>query len=98
MDSREGFLVATAPVAGDEPYRLCQNSINHGVCNWAVPLKDDNPYCRGCRLNDVIPNLSHPGALVAWARIEQAKKRLLYTLFELGLPVESPQREGGLVF
>jgi hypothetical protein len=92
-------LVATALPAKDERYRLCQNSIDHGVCNWAVPLADDNPYCRGCRLNDVIPNLSNPGALVAWGRIEQAKKRLLYTLFDLGLPVDSQQdKKGGLVF
>jgi len=92
-------LVATALPAKDERYRLCQNSIDHGVCNWAVPLADDNHYCRGCRLNDVIPNLSNPGALTAWGRIEQAKKRLLYTLFDLGLPVDSQQdKKGGLLF
>ena len=94
-----GALVATARVAKGDRYRLCQNSIEHGVCNWAVSLKDDDLYCRGCRLNDVIPNLSHAGALVAWGRIEHAKKRLLYTLFELGLKVESQrERKGGLVF
>jgi hypothetical protein len=99
MEPSDEVLVATAPVAKGEPYRLCQNSIDHGVCNWAVPLKDDNAYCRGCRLNDVIPNLTHPGALVAWGRIEHAKKRLLYTLLELGLPVDSQRdRKGGLVF
>jgi hypothetical protein len=99
MESRDGVLVATAPSANGGQYRLCQNSLDHGVCNWAVPLKDDNAYCKGCRLNDVIPDLSHPGALVAWGRIEHAKKRLLYTLFELGLPVESQrERKGGLVF
>jgi hypothetical protein len=99
MDPSDGFFVAAAPGARGERYRLCQNSIDHGVCNWAIQLNDDNPYCQGCRLNDVIPNLSHPGALVAWGRIEQAKKRLLYTLFELGLPVESyVERRGGLVF
>ncbi len=93
------FLTATAPSAKGERYRLCQNSIDHGVCNWAVPLKDDSAYCRGCRLNDVIPNLASPGALVAWGRIEHAKKRLLYTLLELGLPVDSHEKKkGGLVF
>jgi hypothetical protein len=92
-------LTSTLPTAKGEKYRLCQNSIEHGVCNWAVPLKDDNPFCRGCRLNGVIPDLSHPGALKAWGRIEHAKKRLLYTLLELGLPVDSRQeKKGGLVF
>src|SRR5579864_9033521 len=99
MDPADEALVAIAPQAKGDRYRLCQNSNDHGVCNWAVPAKVDNPYCRGCELNDVIPNLSHPGALVAWGRIEQAKKRMLYTLFELGLPVDSQRKKkGGLVF
>jgi hypothetical protein len=94
-----GGLMATAPKAKKGIYRLCKNSDDHGVCNWAVPVDDDDPYCRGCRLNDVIPNLSRPGALVAWGRIEHAKKRMLYTLYELGLPVDSQQeKKGGLVF
>jgi hypothetical protein len=101
MDARGDKLAALAKEAKGELYRLCANSIEHGVCNWAVPLDDDNAYCSGCQLNNIVPNLSHPGALRAWGRIEHAKKRLLYTLYELGLPVES-QREkkggGGLIF
>jgi hypothetical protein len=84
-------LVSTLPEAKGRRYHLCQNSIEHGVCNWAVSIDDASPYCRGCRLNSIIPDLSHPGALTAWARIEQAKKRLLYTLFQLGLPVDGLQ-------
>src|SRR5258708_2013371 len=99
MSPADGDPVALAPVARGERYRFCRNSTEHGVCNWVVPASDDNAYCRGCRLNDVIPNLSLPGALLAWGRVEQAKKRLLHTLFELGLPVESQsERKGGLVF
>ncbi len=95
----DGFLTSTLPGAKDRKYRLCRNSVEHGVCNWAIALEDDHPYCRGCRLNGVIPDLSHPGALTAWGRIEHAKKRLLYTLFQLHLPVESwTERKGGLVF
>jgi hypothetical protein len=99
LEPTDGVLVATAPKAKGRRYRLCRNSNDHGVCNWAVPAEEDNPYCRGCRLNDVIPNLSRPDALVAWGRIEHAKKRMLYTLYELGLPVESYlEKKGGLVF
>jgi hypothetical protein len=99
MVSGEGPLTSTLPSARGQRYRLCQNSIEHGVCNWAVPLEDDSVFCRGCRLNSIIPDLSHTGALQAWGRIEHAKKRLLYTLLQLGLPVEShQQRPGGLVF
>jgi hypothetical protein len=99
MVDKDGQLQATAPAANGDVYRLCQNSLEHGVCNWAVPLADKNTYCAGCRLNNVIPDLSHPGAIRAWGRIEHAKKRLLYTLYELGLPVESQhQKVGGLLF
>jgi hypothetical protein len=99
LEQVDEVLTSTLPSAKGIKYRLCQNSIDHGVCNWAVPLADDNPYCRGCRLNDVIPDLSHEGALTAWGRIEHAKKRLLYTLYLLGLPVESHrEKKGGLVF
>jgi hypothetical protein len=64
-----------------------------------VPVKDDSAFCRGCRLNSIIPDLSHPGALTAWGRIEHAKKRLLYTLMDLGLSIDSQrEKKGGLVF
>jgi hypothetical protein len=99
LEQREGGFVTIPETDEGEVYRLCQNSNDYGVCNWAVPASDDNAYCAGCRLNDVIPNLTHPGALLAWNRIEHAKKRLLYTLFELGLPVDSArQKKGGLLF
>jgi hypothetical protein len=99
MEPGDGYVVAKSPVAKDERYVLCRNSADYGVCNWAVPVGDDDMYCRGCRLNRVIPDLSRPGALQAWRSIEHAKKRLLYTLYELGLPVQSPlEKKGGLVF
>jgi hypothetical protein len=99
MAPSEDVLLTTLPSAKGKKYRLCQNSIEHGVCNWAVPLDEDNAFCRGCRLNSIIPDLSRPGALKAWGRIEHAKKRLLYTLLQLGLPVDSHRdKKGGLVF
>lgn len=95
----DGILTSTLPSARGQVYRLCRNSIEYGVCNWAVPVKDDDELCRGCRLNSIIPDLSRPGALVAWGRIELAKKRLLYTLMQLGLPVDSRrENRSGLVF
>ncbi len=96
----DGRLLATAPSAQGAHYRACRNELEHGVCNWAVPAEDPEPYCRACRLNTVIPNLSAPGAKEAWQRLEAAKRRLLYTLLDLGLPVESKAENpaGGLAF
>ncbi|QEH33096.1 hypothetical protein OJF2_15930 [Aquisphaera giovannonii] len=88
--------------AGNEglTYKLCRNYTHENVCNWAVPADDPDPFCRSCRLNRVIPNLSQPGTTEAWAKLEAAKRRLLYSLLYLGLPVptkaEEPER--GLAF
>ena len=89
-DAREaGIFVALGPVARHGRYRMCGNQIDHAACNWAVPEKDEHRFCRACRLNDIIPNLSDPKAKQAWIRLEQNKRRLVYTLLELGLPVEA---------
>jgi hypothetical protein len=92
-------LTVLDPTVGDSRYRHCGNRIDHDACNWAVPGTDEHRFCRACRLNDVIPNLSDPAAHDAWLTLERAKRRLVYTLLELGLPVE-PRREqpAGLAF
>jgi hypothetical protein len=42
--------------------------------------------CDYCRFNDTIPDLNVPGNREMWLRLEEAKRRLLYTLDLLGLP------------
>jgi hypothetical protein len=80
-------------------YWPCGNQLDHAACNWAVREADGNRFCRACRLNDVIPNLSDSGAKQAWMKLEENKRRMLYTVLELGLPVESrAERPGGLAF
>ncbi len=76
------------PQKGAAAYRLCRNSTDHEVCNWAVPADSGDEYCLPCRLNHVIPNLSDPAAAQAWHRLEIAKRRVIYTLLHLELPVE----------
>ena len=51
-------------------------------------------YARSCRLNRVIPDLSTARNTTAWYRLELAKRRMLYTLLGLGLPVV-PKKETG---
>jgi hypothetical protein len=84
---------------GGDSYRLCKNQTDHAVCNWAIPVADPIEYCLACRLNHMIPNLDAAPAKEAWHRLEIAKRRVLYTLFELGLPVEAKSdRPDGLQF
>jgi hypothetical protein len=77
-------------VAAHEPqgkYRQCDNYSREGVCNWMVREDDPSRFCLGCRLNDTIPDLSLPQNRQRWARVEAAKRRLLFTLEGLSLRV-----------
>lgn len=70
-------------------YRLCCNYSGADVCNWAIPAADPNPLCRSCRLTRIIPDLGRPGHRDAWYRLELAKRRLIYTLLALNLPLQT---------
>jgi hypothetical protein len=82
--------VALAPEAHGARYRLCANGVQHGICNWAVPELSKDTLCLACGLNEMIPNLADPPAREAWRRLEAAKRRLLYSLIEIGLPLTAP--------
>jgi len=102
----QGVLAALEPaadgvfVANRGKYRKCTNNVEHGVCNWLVPDGDQEPLCPACRLNNVIPDLSNADNRLLWAEVEKAKRRLIYTLNRLRLPLisktEDPER--GLAF
>ncbi|MGU7853665.1 zinc-binding metallopeptidase family protein [Burkholderia orbicola] len=83
-------------------YRQCANYAVEHVCNWMIPAESDDTLCRACVLTETIPNLSSPDNRLLWFRLEAAKRRLLYTLLVLGLPVESraqqPARGMGFSF
>jgi hypothetical protein len=81
-------------------YKLCGNYSQYQVCNWAIPADSAATLCMSCALNRVIPDLSQPGAAEAWYRIETAKRRLVYTLKDLGAPLRSKMEdpEAGLAF
>jgi hypothetical protein len=101
VEESEGLFIALGPLAGQAHYRQCGNWIDHDACNWAIPESEaQQRFCRACRLNQVIPNLEDPTAKQAWIKLEQNKRRLIYTLLQLGLPVQSrtDDPECGLAF
>ena len=88
--AKEGGLFTTPiPRAGGKTCRLCMNYATHNICNMAVAAEDPNPLCISCRLTRMIPNLSKPGNREAWYKLELAKRRLVYTLHGLSLPLQS---------
>ncbi len=89
-----------APEAGGRCYRLCENYAEKNVCNWAVPADQEEPLCESCLLTETIPDLALPGHHEAWYALEVAKRRLIYSLQALGLPLvpKSVDPEHGLEF
>jgi hypothetical protein len=81
-------------------YKLCVNYLEHNVCNWAIPIEDPAMLCISCRLTRIIPDLKQPGNQAAWYRLETAKRRLIYTLMSLKLPLvgKSEEAPGALAF
>ena len=66
-------------------------------CNGLAPAF--GAFCAACALTRVRPAADDAEALVAWADAERAKRRLVYELGELGLPIPPwSAREGGLAF
>lgn len=57
-DAVTGLLVPVDEKLRPARYRPCGNQIDHQACNWAVPETNDQRFCRACRLNQLIPNLS----------------------------------------
>ena len=81
-------------------YRLCANYTTHNVCNWAIGNEDHSSLCVSCRLTRVIPDLSIAENKAIWYRLEVAKRRLVYSLVEHGLPLLSKADDptAGLAF
>ncbi|MGV3489831.1 MAG: zinc-binding metallopeptidase family protein [Devosia sp.] len=79
--------VFTAPFLDNREFVFCANAA-HGACNWLVPYAPGaDPFCRACRHNGLIPNIEDPLDLGRWQSLERAKKRLIYSLLRLRLPL-----------
>ena len=81
-------------------YRYCNNGGLHGICNGLAVTDDTMDLCVACRLNRVVPDVGRPANLERWSRLEAAKRRLLYSLSVLGLPVagKGDEPQSGLAF
>jgi len=87
------------PAAERRTYRLCANYSGAQVCNWAVDARHSETLCEACRLTTTIPDLAVEGNQTAWYKLEVAKRRLVYTLLSLRLPiVPRSQDPRGLAF
>lgn len=80
------FTEESPHCSGSVELKLCKNSADYDVCNWFVTDPKNN-YCLSCSLNHTIPNLMEPKRRRWWKNLEHAKRRLIYSLLVLKLPV-----------
>ena len=86
--------VGEAP-SSQETHRLCANYVEHGVCNWALRKEEPESLCRSCGLTHTIPDLRIPENLAAWGKLEMAKRRMVYALLSLELPLVGKMENAG---
>jgi hypothetical protein len=92
------FEVIAGP--GDhQPWRRCAN-VGIAACNWVVPADGHALRCASCALTRTRPADGDSEAMAALAIAERAKRRLVFQLFELGLPIvdRAQDPDEGLAF
>lgn len=111
---RLGYLPARTQLSALEPeegdawqaladaerrYRFCANAASES-CNWLIAADSPDTLCLACRHNRTIPDLTDPGHLARWRKLELAKHVLFYALLRFGLPLEDRRQrpEDGLAF
>lgn len=97
-DTQIGFRLETLEfrAISDPDAFACVNYAEHGVCNWLA--QSSGALCSACDRNAVIPSLKSHRNILLWARMETAKRRLIYGLFCAGLPVGPMGDHPGLSF
>src|SRR5450830_1802258 len=80
-------------------FKQCINYSRENVCNWMLAAESHEDLCASCQLTHSIPALTGQNRLY-WRRLEAAKRRLLYSLFELNLAPASKRKSPatGLAF
>jgi hypothetical protein len=83
------LAMCTVAKAAAGAFRQCRNWTEYSACNWFAPDTggDELDYCAACMLNEVVPDLSEPHRRELWIDTERAKRRLIFTLLELRLPL-----------
>jgi hypothetical protein len=71
--------------------RRCANA-QLAACNWVLEDPREGELCRSCELTRVRPADGDVDALVRFAAAESAKRRLIFQLLDLGLPIGSDLR------
>jgi hypothetical protein len=87
-------------LSDDDGHRKCEHRTEQLQCNWLIDTGSDNKQCLSCSLTRTIPTLEKQENWRRWYKLEVAKRRLLYGLLSLNLPIDGLYTgvESGLVF
>lgn len=96
FDSQTQRLLALIPGNEDvwsatetaEKYHLCAQRKPLG-CNWLIDPLDNHEQCLSCRTTRIIPALTLAKNHLRWQRLEQTKRRALYMILRLQLPMNT---------
>ncbi len=84
----DSLTMCTTESAAAAALQPCRNWTEYAACNWFAPASaGGSGYCAACALNEVVPDLADPGRRALWGDTERAKRRLIFTLLEIGLPL-----------
>lgn len=81
-------------------YKVCSHREHLIACNWLIASDSPETQCESCALTRVIPPLNKEDNWRRWRNIESSKRRMIYGLLRLNLPIY-PRHKGinnGLVF
>jgi hypothetical protein len=95
-DAGEGHWRRLHAPAQGALFRQCHNYAVENVCNGMIAADCADTLCRACQFTRTIPDLTRPENRVYWYRLETAKRRLLYTLGALGLPLVTRDEDPSL--
>ncbi len=96
FDSSRRTLISMSDGGPHGPALRCANA-QLASCNWVVGSEGE--LCASCVLTRTRPHDADIRGLGGFAAAEAAKRRLLFELVDLGLPVEGwHERDGGLAF
>ena len=94
------MTMTTVDSARADGLTQCRNWSEFNACNWyaAGALEEGAGYCFSCRFNEVVPDLSDPQRLALWTETERAKRRAIYSLLCLALPLGPSSTKRALRF
>ncbi len=80
--------------------RVCSLREHSVGCNWLLSHTDKHKQCYSCRLTRTVPAQDIPINVQRWTVLERSKRRLVYSLITLGLPLVGREQDPsfGMVF